>query len=128
MKKVAGKLRLEMAQYRELAAFAQFGSDLDKATLAQLRRGERLVEILKQPQYAPVPLEDQVMIIYAGTNRYLDEIPMNQIREFQTQFLSYMRDVQPEIGKEIAETKLLSPENEERLKKAIDTFKKTFKA
>jgi F-type H+-transporting ATPase subunit alpha len=128
MKKVAGKLRLEMAQYRELAAFAQFGSDLDKATLNQLRRGERLVEILKQPQYAPVALEDQVMILYAGTNRFLDEIPLPRIREFETQFLKYMRDVQPEIGKEISDSKVLSPENEERLKKAIDTFKKTFVA
>jgi F-type H+/Na+-transporting ATPase subunit alpha len=128
MKKVAGKLRLEMAQYRELAAFAQFGSDLDKTTLNQLRRGERLVEILKQPQYEPVSLEDQVMILYAGTNRYLDEIPLPAIRKFESEFLKYMRDVRPEIGKEIADSKVLSPENEERLKKAIDEFKKTFKA
>jgi F-type H+-transporting ATPase subunit alpha len=128
MKKVAGKMRLEMAQYRELAAFAQFGSDLDKATLAQLRRGERLVEILKQPQYEPMQLEDQVMILYAGTNRYLDEIPMPKIGQFQSEFLGYMRDVRPEVGKEIAETRVFSPENEERLKKAIDDFKKTFKA
>ncbi len=128
MKKVAGKLRLEMAQYRELAAFAQFGSDLDKATLSQLRRGERLVEILKQPQYQPMSMPDQVMIIYAGTNRYLDEVPLNKVREFQSQFLKYMRDSQPEIGKEIATTGKLEPDCENKLKAAIETFKKTFKA
>jgi F-type H+/Na+-transporting ATPase subunit alpha len=127
MKKVAGKLRLEMAQYRELAAFAQFGSDLDKATLAQLRRGERLVEILKQPQYGPVALEDQIMILYAGINRYVDDVPLPRTREFESEFLKYMRDVKPEIGKEIADSKVLSPENEERLKKAIEEFKRTFK-
>jgi F-type H+-transporting ATPase subunit alpha len=127
MKKVAGKLRLEMAQYRELAAFAQFGSDLDKATLAQLRRGERLVEVLKQPQYEPVSLEDQVMILYAGTNRYLDDVPLPRIKAFESEFLKYMRDVRPEVGKEIADSKVFSPENEERLKKAILDFKKTFK-
>src|SRR5206468_12539968 len=83
MKQVAGSLRLEMAQFRELAAFAQFGSDLDKATLAQLERGKRLVEILKQPQYSPSPFERQVVMIYAGTGGYLDDVPVERVRRFE---------------------------------------------
>jgi F-type H+/Na+-transporting ATPase subunit alpha len=128
MKKVAGKLRLEMAQFRELAAFAQFGSDLDKATLATLRRGERLVELLKQPQYKPMGFEEQVMVIYAGTNRFLDEIAKDKVSVWQEQFLSYMRDARPEVGDEIRKTGKLEADCEAKLKDAIASFNKTFNA
>ena len=127
MKKIAGGSALDLAQYRELAAFAQFGSDLDKATQAELTRGERLVELLKQGQYEPMPVEEQIMILYAGTNRCLDDIPMPKIVQFESEFLRYMRDGRPEVGKDIADTKVFSPENEERLRRRSRTFKKTFK-
>ncbi len=126
MKKVAGKLRLEMAQFRELAAFAQFGSDLDKATLATLRRGERLVELLKQPQYRPMNFEEQVMVFYAGTNRFLDEVAKDQVAAWQEQFLSYMRDARPEVGNEIRTSTKLEADTEGKLKDAIASFNKTF--
>lgn len=127
MKKVAGKLRLELAQYRELAAFAQFGSaELDKATRAQLDRGQRLTEILKQPQFAPVPLEKQVMILYVAINGYLDDIPLDRASLFETRFNQFMEANYPEVGTTIAQTKDLSPETEEELKKAIIEFKQSF--
>ena len=85
MKSVAGSIKLELAQYRELAAFSQFGSDLDKATLAQLNRGQRLVEILKQPQYLPMPVEKQVVIIWAGTSGFLDDLPVSECRRFESE-------------------------------------------
>jgi F-type H+-transporting ATPase subunit alpha len=128
MKKVAGKLRLEMAQYRELAAFAQFGSDLDKATLATIRRGERLVELLKQPQYKPMPVADQVMIIYAGVNRYLDDCPIEKVKKWEADFLKFMREVKPEVGKEITSTGKFEAPTEAALKAALDEFKKSWKA
>lgn len=128
MKKVAGQLRLEMAQFRELEAFTQFASDLDAATKAQLTRGERLVEILKQAQYAPMAVEDQIFIIFAGTQRYLDDVPASAVTKFQTEFLSYVGDSHPEIGAAILETGALSDESEQALRDALDEFKKTFAA
>ena len=98
MRQVAGSLRLDLAQFRELAAFAQFASDLDKATKSRIDRGQRLTEILKQPQYAPVPVEKQVMIIYAATNGYLDDVPLDQVAEWETAFYRYMDANHPEIG------------------------------
>src|SRR5207302_5619234 len=97
MKRVAGRLRLDLAQYRELAAFAQFGSELDAATQRQLARGERVVEVLKQPQYRPMPVENQVAIIYAVTNGYLDQIPVEQVRAWERGFHEYLGSRQPDI-------------------------------
>ncbi len=127
MKKVAGKIRLELAQYRELAAFAQFGSELDKDTQERLAQGERLMEILKQPQYAPMRIEHQVMIIYAAINKYLRDIPLSNIQRFEKEFLAFMDNHYPEVGKGIKETGDLNEEIEEKLKEAIDSFKGTFK-
>lgn len=126
MKKVAGSLKLELAQYRELAAFAQFGSELDKETQARLAQGERIMEILKQPQYEPVPVERQVMIIYAVINKYLTDIPVDKVKEFENQFLNFMETNYPEVGKAIIETGELSEETEKKLKQGIEEFKKQF--
>ncbi|SDJ89615.1 F0F1 ATP synthase subunit alpha [Natronincola ferrireducens] len=128
MKKVAGKLRLELAQYRELAAFAQFGSELDKETQARLAQGERIVEVLKQPQYQPVPVENQVMIIYAVTNKYLADIEVEQVGEFEEEFIKFVNTQYAEIGRTIVETGKLEGETEEQLKTALEEFKKKFKA
>ena len=127
MKKVAGKLRLELAQYRELAAFAQFGSELDKETQERLAQGERIVEILKQPQYRPVSVEEQVMVIYAVTNKFFAEIELEDVQEFQGKMLDYLRDNYAEVGKSIVETGKLEGEMEEKLRKAIDECKAIFK-
>lgn len=124
MKKVAGRLRLDLAQYRELAAFAQFGSDLDKATQAQLRRGERMVEILKQDQYQPLPLYREVLIIYAGTKGYIDDLPVEDIRSFEVEFYEFMDKEFPDVGMEIEKTKVLSDETAQKIDRAIETFKK----
>ncbi len=124
MKKVAGRLRLDLAQYRELAAFAQFGSDLDKATLAQLKRGERMVEILKQEQYQPYPLHRQVIIIYAGGAGRLDSLPADQVRRFETAFLDFVEKNHPDIVREIETTKALSDDLAKRLSGVIEEFKK----
>lgn len=126
MKKVAGRLRLDLAQYRELAAFAQFGSDLDAATKKQLDRGRALTEILKQGVYVPMPVEQQVAIIYAGVNGHLDHLTVEKIAEFQPKFLDYMANVDRETLKLIKEKKELLPEVEEKLKTAILKFKKEF--
>jgi F-type H+-transporting ATPase subunit alpha len=126
MKKVAGTLRLDLAQYRELAAFSQFGSDLDKATQAQLNRGERLMEMLKQPQYMPLPVEKQVAIIYVGTNGYLDEYPPSAINSFEEQFFVFLENKHADILKSIAESGVLESDTEKALKDAIDEFKKIF--
>jgi F-type H+-transporting ATPase subunit alpha len=127
MKKVAGTLRLALAQYRELAAFAQFGSELDKATQTQLGRGERLVEVLKQKQYTPMPVEQQVMIVAAANMGLLDDIPAADITAFEPDFHEYIKDKYPEIGKEIRETLKLSDEMIEQLKKATEDCKLLFK-
>jgi F-type H+-transporting ATPase subunit alpha len=126
MRKVAGRVRLELAQYRELAAFAQFGTaDLDKATRAQLERGQRITEILKQPQYSPMSLEKEVTILYAVTNGYLDDVPLDKIAAFENSLHRFMETNHPEIGKDIAKAKDLSPETEEALKGAIIGFKQS---
>ncbi len=127
MKQVAGRLRLELAQFRELSAFAQFGtSELDKATRAQLERGRRLTEILKQPQYSPVPLEKQVMILYAAVNGYVDDIAVEKITAFEAGLNRFMEANHPDIGKTIAAEKALSPQTEGALKAAVVEFKKSF--
>jgi F-type H+-transporting ATPase subunit alpha len=126
MRKVAGSLRLDMAQYRELEAFAQFGSDLDKATQRQINRGRRLVEILKQPQYVPMSAEKQVMILFAGTFGYLDEVPVDSVSEYEKQMLEFVGTKHPEILKEIKEKGIISDELEGKMKKALDQFKGAF--
>ena len=126
MKQVAGRLRLDMAQYRELAAFAQFGSDLDKATKALIDRGQRTLEILKQPQYAPMPVEEQVMVIYTAVNGYLDDVAVADVTKFEQDFLKFMRANYAEIGKTIREKKVIDSETEAALQKAIKEFKDTF--
>jgi F-type H+-transporting ATPase subunit alpha len=126
MKQVAARLRLDMAAYRELAAFAQFGSDLDKATQAQLQRGQRMQEILKQPQYQPMALEDQVMVIFAGTNGYADHVPVEKMRRWEKELLEFLHTSYPEIGKEIAEKKVISDDLRQRLIQALELFKKTW--
>ena len=128
MKSVAGTLRLDLAQYRELAAFAQFASDLDKATKAQLDRGQRLTELLKQGQYCPLPVEKQVMAIYLGTKGYLDDVAVKDVTRCEKEFLEFMDTNHPEVGADIKATKKISDENEEALKNAIAEFKETFVA
>jgi F-type H+-transporting ATPase subunit alpha len=125
MKSVAGQLRLDLAQFRELAAFAQFGSDLDKATLARLTRGEKVTEVLKQGQYAPMSMEDQVAIIFCGVNGYLDDVPTNKIAQLETEFLKYLR-ANTDVLKNIAESKKIDDATNAQLVKAITEFKSTF--
>jgi F-type H+-transporting ATPase subunit alpha len=128
MKQVAGRLRLDLAQYRELAAFAQFGtSELDKTTRAQLERGQRITEVLKQPQYAPMSVEKQVMILYAAISGYLDDVPGDKVGAFEANFHRFMEANHPEIGKKIAKEKEITPEIEEKLKAAILEFKQGMK-
>jgi F-type H+-transporting ATPase subunit alpha len=126
MKQVAGTLKLDLAQYRELAAFAQFGSDLDKSTQAQLERGVRLVEILKQPQFQPMSLSQQVAILFAGTRGYLDKYPVASLKNYEPQLLSFLATKYPEISREIDEKKIISPELEQKLKAAIGEFDTVF--
>jgi F-type H+-transporting ATPase subunit alpha len=126
MRQVAGKLRLDMSQFRELAAFAQFGSDLDKSTQSQLERGRRLQEILKQPQYAPMSLEHQVMAIFAGTQGYADAIPAARMHGWEAGLLRFLDTNYRAIGESIAREKQLNPENEKALRAAIEEFNKTF--
>jgi F-type H+-transporting ATPase subunit alpha len=124
MRQVAGTLRLDLAQYRELAAFAQFGSDLDKATQAQLNRGARLVELLKQPQYEPLPVERQVAMFYAGTNGPLDNIPVADVRTFEVELYRFLDTRHPTILSSIAEKKQL----DDQLRGALDAAVKGFAA
>ena len=126
MKSVAGTLRLDLAQFRELAAFAQFGSDLDKATKAQLDRGQRMTEILKQGQYEPMPVEKQVISLYAATNGYVDDIPVSDVGRFESELLQYMASNNPEVAESIKTEKKITSDNEEALKTAIKNFKQTF--
>ena len=128
MRQVAGRLRLDLSQYRELAAFAQFGSDLDRATQARLARGERMTEILKQEQYAPMPVEEQVAIIFAGVNGLLDDLEVSQIRPFEKAFLEHLRAEKPEILQAIREQKALDDKLQEDLKDAVLQFKERFKS
>jgi F-type H+-transporting ATPase subunit alpha len=125
-RQVAGRLRLDMAAFRELAAFAQFGSDLDKATQSQLNRGQHLQEILKQPQYQPLSLEHQIIEIFAGTRGYSDGVPLDRMRQWETMLLKYMDTSHPEVGKTIIEEKRISPDTEEKLIKALEAFMSTW--
>jgi F-type H+-transporting ATPase subunit alpha len=125
MKKVAGRLRLELASFRELAAFAQFGSDLDKATRAQLERGQRLTELLKQPQYAPVPLDEQVIGTFAVTNGFADDVPVDKIKDFEAGLLQFMRSVHPEIGQTLLSEKALTDQITAALNAALQEYKQT---
>ena len=127
MKKIAAPIRVELAQYRELAAFAQFGSELDADTKEKLAQGERIKEILKQPQYKPMAVQYQVLIIYAATNKYLLDIPVDKITKFEEEFFEFIDTKYPEIPASIAETKVISEEMEEKLKGAIEEFKNSFK-
>jgi F-type H+-transporting ATPase subunit alpha len=124
MKQVAGTLRLELAQYRELASFAQFGTDLDNESKKRLEKGKRLVEILQQEQYKPMSVEKQIMILYAGVNDYLMDVPVNKIKKFEKEFLDYMDTHHRDIGKQILEEKQLSDEIKEKLNASIEEFKK----
>jgi F-type H+/Na+-transporting ATPase subunit alpha len=126
-RQVAGRLRLDMASFRELAAFAQFGSDLDKATQSQLNRGQHLQEILKQAQYLPLSLEHQVTVIFAGTRGFADNVSLDRMRQWETSMLRYMDTTHPEIGRSITEEKRITPETEEKLVSALDTFMSTWK-
>ena len=127
MRAVAKSLRLDLAQYRELAAFAQFGSDLDKATQAQLTRGQRMVEALKQDQYVPQPLENQIIVIFAGGQGYLDDLPVSEVRRFETEFLEFVAKDYPDIPHTIAKTKDLPKEMQDKLHSALKAFKAKFK-
>ena len=126
MKKVSSGIKLELAQYRELLAFAQFGSELDKDTADKLNHGQRIMEILKQAQYKPLKVEEEVMILFAVTNRYLDDIPVDRVKAFEKDFLDYMENTSSETAKKILEKKELTDEIKEELKLKIEVFKKTF--
>jgi len=128
MKKVAGMLRLDLAQYRELETFAKFGTELDKETQKQLARGERTVEVLKQGQYVPMSVEDQVLMIYALTNGFLDDIGIKNISRFENQYLEFMRTTNPKIIEEIKDKKDIDDELSSKLDNAINKFKEGFSA
>jgi F-type H+-transporting ATPase subunit alpha len=128
MKQVAGRLRLDLAQYRELEAFAQFGSDLDAATQRQLARGQRTVEVLKQQQYAPMSVEQQIMTIYAVTNGHMDDVPVNRVRAWEHGLHEFMATRHPEVGETIRKTRTLDDETARKLVAAIGSFKQTFAA
>jgi F-type H+-transporting ATPase subunit alpha len=123
MKQVAGTLRLDLAQYREMAAFAQFGSELDKATQAQLARGVRMVELLKQEQYKPMPVGDQVLSIYAGVNGFLDDIPVDKVREFERDLLRYASEHYPQVRKEVVTKGKIDEAFGTELKQMVTVFK-----
>ena len=126
MKQIAGRMRLDLAQYRELAAFAQFGSDLDKATKEQLDRGVRMVETLKQAQYSPLKVEEQVLVIYTAVRGFLTDIPVDKVVNFQRDFLKFMNSNHPEVGQTIAEQKKLDDALEASINKSIEEFKSTY--
>ena len=126
MKQVASRIKLELAQYRELASFSQFGSDLDAETKARLEHGAILMEVLKQPQYQPLPVEQQVMIIYAAINNYLAEVGVDHVKEFEKEFLEYVTSMYPEVGEDIRKQEKLTEETEEKLKEAINKFKESY--
>jgi len=127
MKQVAGTLRLDLAQYRELEAFAAFGSDLDKGTQAQLARGERLVEILKQPQFQPLTVEKQVTILYAGTKGFLDKYPINVLEKYEAGLYSFIEDRYAQIFTEIAEKQEISDELDKVMTEALNAYDEEFK-
>ena len=126
MKKIAGSLRLDLAQYRELAAFAKFGSDLDKATQAQLARGSRLVELLKQGQYSPLPVEKQIVIMYAGTQGYVDTYPELCLARFEAELSTFLENNYKSLLDEIKAKKELTEDIDKKLKEALGKFKEKF--
>ena len=126
MKKIAGTLRLDLAQYRDLESFSQFASELDEATRSQLTRGEKLMELLKQNQYSPIPIEEQVISIFSGVRGFLDAIPTNRIKTFEEQLIRYVKEQHPEILKQLVEEKDLSKELSHTIEEAIKAFKKVF--
>ena len=126
MKKVAGRIKGELAQYREMAAFAQFGSDLDATTQRLLNRGARLTELLKQPQFSPLKMEEQVIVIYAGVNGYLDPLPVERVRAFEQGLLRLMRNEGADILAAIRDSKDLDDTTTAKLKSAVETYAKTF--
>ena len=126
MKAVAGRLRLDLAQYRALEAFAEFGSELDKASQAQLERGARVVEILKQKQFTPYPVEDQVLSIWAVSNGYLDDLPVEKVQDFERKFLDFMRSRYSQIGETIRDKGILDDDTVGKLKSAVDEFKQSY--
>jgi F-type H+-transporting ATPase subunit alpha len=126
MKKVSGSIKLELAQYREMAAFAQFGSDLDASTQKLLARGARLTELLKQGQYAPMPVEEQVASIYAGTQGFLDTVEVRDVTRYEAAMLSFMRSEKPEVLAKIRDTKALEDDTAKALRDALTDFGKTF--
>jgi len=126
MKKVAGRIKGELAQYREMAAFAQFGSDLDATTQRLLNRGARLTELLKQAQFSPLKMEEQVVVIYAGVNGYLDPIAVNRVRDFEQGLLTLLRSKNPDILEDIRKTGDLTDATAAKLKTAVDGYAKTF--
>jgi F-type H+/Na+-transporting ATPase subunit alpha len=126
MKQVAGTLRLDLAQYRELAAFAQFGSDLDKTTVAQLNRGQRMVELLKQDQYSPLPVEQQILVIFTGTNGYVDDVPVAAVKKYEQEFLRFVTSKYQSVLSEIATKKQIDEDLKVRTKAIIEEFKRTF--
>ena len=128
MKQVAGRLRLDLAQYREMAAFAQFGSELDASTQAQLARGERMVELLKQDQYEPLRVEQQIVSLFAGVNGLLDDVPVEMSRDFAKELLQYIDTRYPQLGSSIIEAREITAENQEALRQAIAEFKTNFTA
>jgi F-type H+-transporting ATPase subunit alpha len=128
MKQVAGSLRLDLAAYRELQAFAQFGSDLDKATQNQLARGVRMTELLKQGRYVPMPVEEQVMAIFAGNEGFLDDLPVVSVTRFREELLRFLRSTRPELGESIRTEAKLTDETAEKLREAIEVFKGQFAA
>ena len=123
MKQVAGSLRLDLAQYRELAAFAQFGSDLDKATQAQLARGERLTEILKQPQYLPMDVEKQVLIIWSAINGYIDDVPVERIKKFESELVRFIENSHPGVLQALREKKAIDADIQKDLEQSLKDFK-----
>jgi F-type H+-transporting ATPase subunit alpha len=128
MKQIAGSLRLDLAAFRELEAFAQLGTELDKVTQSQLDRGYRMVEVLKQPQFKPMHVVDQVMSIFAGTKGYLDKVPIKQVAAWEEQFLHYMREQKPDVRSALMKERKLTPDIEKRLSAAIGGFQSQFKA
>jgi F-type H+/Na+-transporting ATPase subunit alpha len=128
MKQVAGTLRLDLAQFRELAAFAQFGSDLDKSTLAQIERGKRMVELLKQDQYVPMSMVEQVSVLFAATQGFLDDIPVESVKKFEEEFLRFMRDSKSDVARELGDKKAIDDELKPKMMEALEQFKKGFQA
>jgi F-type H+-transporting ATPase subunit alpha len=126
MKQVAGSIKLELAQYREMAAFAQFGSDLDASTQRLLNRGARLTELLKQAQFKPMPVEEEVVAIYAGVKGYLDKLPVSAVQRFEAEFLRLMRSKHKDVLDTIRTSKQLAPDTESKLKATLDEFSKAF--